>query len=227
MIYQGEWKNYLPPKDAVKAYTRVRGISPMVLEAFRIGQVEKWGRIYMTIPCFHNDVLQGIKLRLVEGSGTRYQSLEGSRAGLFNYDGVVGQKGTVFVVKGEIAAMVLETHGYASCAPTNGECGDMQDLLPVFNFAEKIVLISDNDPKQSTRKQISQCAKKRAELLNASLVYPPEEYKDIDQWLVADPKAAKTYLDSLLGGTNESHVYRWKAPNPKQPQRRWAGSLRG
>jgi hypothetical protein len=226
LIYQGEWKNYTPPGEVVMEYARNRGITPRVINMFQVGQMEKYGKIYMTLPCFHDGVLQGIKLRLVEGEGLRYHSFKGSKSGIFNYDGVKGQRGVIFVVKGEIAAMVMESNGYSACAPTNGECGDIEPFLPIFNLADRIVVISDNDPVESTRVQISKCAKQRAKVLSATLVYPPEEYKDIDEWLLADPEAAKNYLNSFLGGTNESRIYRWEAPNPKQPQRRWARPIR-
>lgn len=196
-IYQGEWKKYFPANDMVTEYALARGISKEILERFKIGSIDVYGNIYMTIPCFEHGVLKGIKCRIVSGLGGRYICIDGSVSGLFNYDGINSDTGKIFVAKGEIAAMVLESLGYTACAPTNGECGDITPFASAFALAKKIVVISDNDPKESTKKQIEKCAQKRAKLLKAELVYPPEDFKDIDEWILAEPESAKTFLDSF------------------------------
>jgi hypothetical protein len=63
--------------------------------------------------------------------------MEGSRLGLFNYDKVYLSTGTVFVVKGEIPAMLLQQLGYAACAPTAGE-GSYKGQVFRWNTQKKI-----------------------------------------------------------------------------------------
>jgi hypothetical protein len=196
-IYQGEWKKFYPAQKEVLEYACSRGISDRVLTAHKIGQASLYRQIYMAIPTFHDGILQGIKLRNTSSSGRRYGAVEGSISGLFNYDGVISKTGTIFVVKGEIASMVMETFGYTACAPTGGEVSDISKIVSAVATASKIVLISDNDPKEVAEKQIRPKAIQRAKLLGAELIYPPEEFKDIDEWLLAKPEEATTYLNTF------------------------------
>lgn len=194
-IYQGEWKNYYPPQKEVIEYMEKRGISDIGKDHW-LGQLDEPNAIYLTIPTFHNDVLMGIKLRLVSGHGARYKSIKGSKGGLFNYDGIKHVTGTVFIVKGEIAAMVMESYGYYACAPTNGESGDITPFISVFGNSSRRVVIGDND--SPPRPQIIKSTQRRAKLLSADLIYPPEQYKDIDEWLMNKPDEAQHYLNQFL-----------------------------
>jgi hypothetical protein len=195
-IYQGEWKCYLPPGKEALRYMEKRGISDVGKE-FCLGQYNEVGAKYLSIPCFHNDVLQGIKLRLIEGHGPRYKAVTGSRAGLFNHDRILPVTGTVFIVKGEIAAMVMASFAYYACAPTNGESGDITPFMSAFANASQLILIGDND--YYVNKQIKDSTNKRAELLGAKIFFPPKNYKDIDEWLLDSPDQAQTTLNHLLG----------------------------
>ena len=97
-IYQGEWKYYLPPLEEALRYMEQRGISD-VGKRHKLGQLQERSGTYLTIPTFQDDVLIGIKLRLINGRGPRYKSIKGSKGGLFNHDGIRHVTGTVFVVK--------------------------------------------------------------------------------------------------------------------------------
>jgi hypothetical protein len=225
-LYQGEWKNYLPAGDVVREYALGRGITEEVFDRFLLGEAIFYNSLYMTIPAFHDGVLQAVKLRKVSGSSSlRYMAIDGSRSALFNWDGVKNHTGTVFFVKGEIAALVLESLDYRACATTNGEAGDITPFMPALMKASQIILISDNDDKETTRRQIRKSALRRAKLLNAQLVYPSENFKDIDEWLLAEPEAATNFLDSLSGGNNERSVNRRPAAEPQEPDGRRTGSL--
>ena len=195
VIYQGQWREYLPPQEEALDYMERRGISD-VGKIHRLGQLNEENSIYLTIPTFHNSVLIGIKLRLIKGSGTRYKSIRSSKSGLFNYDGVKHVTGTVFLVKGEIAAMVMESFGYYACAPTNGEAGDIKPFLPAFLSSKKRVVIGDND--NPPRPQIIKSTQHRAKLLSAELIYPPQAYKDVDEWLLDQPDNAQQFLNQYL-----------------------------
>ena len=194
-IYQGEWKSYLPPGEEALRYMELRGISD-VRKLHRLGQLDEAHAKYLTIPCFHGEILQGIKLRLIDGHGTRYKAIKGSRAGLFNYDGILHVTGTVFVVKGEIASMVMESFGYDACAPTNGESGDITPLMPAFARASRVVVVGDNDAH--TNKQVMTSTQRRANLLGAEIIFPPRCYKDVDEWLMDAPSSAQSTLNRFL-----------------------------
>lgn len=182
-----EWRDYLPPGEEVIAYAASRGLSLETLEKFRIGQ---YGH-YMTIPCFEEGVLKGIKMRNIWPSdlGKRFWSLSGSRLGLFNFDAVnlkVTSERTqevTWIVKGEIPAMLMDQLGFHQvCAPTGGEGSGMRAVREwntALALAAKIV-IGDNDEAGKT------LGWKRSVMFGASLWFPPKKYKDLDEWLLAD-----------------------------------------
>jgi hypothetical protein len=93
------------------------------------------------------------------------------------------------VVKGEIAAMVLHQRGLLACAPTGGESMRLTDEIKrALSFADCVV-IGDNDRDPAVRKETSRLAYERSKELNAKLFFPPEEYKDVDEWVLNDPFA--------------------------------------
>jgi hypothetical protein len=194
-IYQGEWKSYLPPREEALRYIELRGISD-VGKIHCLGQLDEANAKYLTIPCFHDEILQGIKLRLIDGNGARYKAIKGSKAGLFNHDGILHVTGTVFVVKGEIAAMVMESYAYYACAPTNGESGDITPFMSAFSNASRIVVIGDNDAHEN--KQVMESTKRRARALGADLIFPPDRFKDIDEWLLESPDSAQVTLNQYI-----------------------------
>jgi hypothetical protein len=187
-LMSNTWSEYYPAGRQVKSYAETRGISQETMERFKIGQATKGGSFWMTIPTFHDGHLLGIKMRNI-GEGPRYRGISGSKRGLFNYDGVLYNTGRVFVVKGEIAAMVLLSHGLLACAPTGGEGMRMtQSIIRALALAD-LVVIGDNDPDSRVRAETRKLAERRAIELNGQLFFPPEEYKDVDEWILHDPKA--------------------------------------
>lgn len=169
-----EWIDYLPPGEEAVAYCRSRGINPDTMRRFNIGQ----NGTSISIPCFEEKVLIGIKFRAWEGN-LRYWSLKGSRMGIFNHDDVAYLPGKVLIAKGEIPAMLLWQEGFRACALTGGEGGFRKDWFPAFALSENIV-VGDND---GPGRELGQ---RRAELLHAKLVFPPRQYKDWDEYYLAD-----------------------------------------
>ena len=175
------WRKFLPPGPEVAAYARKRGLSPATLEQFKVGQHKNW----MTIPVFHNHQLIGIKMRNM-GEGLRYRSVKGSVSGLFNHDAVKYALGRVYVTKGEIAAMVLCQHGLLACAPTGGESMQITDDMATLLALADVVVIGDNDRDPAVRAKTRALAEKRADILKGKLFFPPEEFKDVDEWVLSD-----------------------------------------
>lgn len=195
------WQEFYPPGKEVIDYAQGRGISEGTLHRYRIGQREYKGSTWMTIPTFHGDKLVGIKMRNIY-SGPRYRAIKGSRTGLFNYNGVAYQTGTIYVVKGEIAALVMLERGLLACAPTGGESMKLSREIRSALALSHPVVIGDNDPDPKVRRETRKLAERRARSLNARLIFPPEDYKDVDEWILDDPEA----LDELCREEEEQWV---------------------
>lgn len=183
------WRDFYPCGDRVREYAKTRGLNPQTLEKFKIG--DKGGA--MAIPCFRFEQLIGIKFRATWPNPTlRFWSQEGSTLGLFNHDSVAFTSDPVLVVKGEIPAMLLDQHGFKACCPTAGEgTWDMKDFKPLFAFSDRVVVVGDNDRDPETRTKMQERAAQRAQSLGAILRFPPAEFKDIDDWVLADKDALK------------------------------------
>lgn len=185
-----KWQEYYPPGPEVEEYACKRGIGVQTLHQFRCGQcVDEFGKLWMSIPNFHHNKLVGIKLRNLQPNGLRYRSIEGSRTGLFNYDAVSYTTERVYVAKGEIAAMVLTENGLLACAPTGGESMAIPSWMVKILARADVVVIGDNDRDPEVRRRTAKLAEERAKILNAKLFFPPEEYKDVDEWILDDPLA--------------------------------------
>jgi hypothetical protein len=189
-LLQGdEWTWFLPPHQEAIDYAHARGLNDMSILKFNLGQ----SKHHITIPTFHDGRLMGIKLRNTQKCDIkhRFYSFEGSRQGLFNFDKVNLIQKHVFIVKGEIPAMLLDQMGYNATAPTGGEGGWNESWRTSLALAPK-TLIGDND---DTGYKLGPA---RAAFFAARLVYPPKIYKDIDQFCLAEPEAAKAQLDQWI-----------------------------
>lgn len=171
-LAKDEWRRYLPISEGGLAYMKGRGIDETTLIKFKVGSKGKW----VTFPCFEYGELRGIKLRNTTKIGDRFMALKGSRQGLFNFDAVNLTSDAVLVVKGEIPCMLLDQMGFLACAPTGGEGSTAiaEKIKNALQFA-KVVVVGDNDGPGV------KLGKMRAELLGGKLVFPPSEFKDIDE----------------------------------------------
>jgi len=175
------WSSFLPPSQEVIDYASKRGLTPETLTKFKIGV----NGLFMTIPVIENDVLKAVKMRRIIPGNPRFISIEGSVQGLFNYDAVKYTRDPVLFVKGEIPVMLLDQYGFLACAPTAGESIWDDEWKKILIFSPKRIVVGDNDLVGIEN------AYKRADLLKAELRFPPKEYKDIDEWILADPKAVQ------------------------------------
>ena len=182
-----EWKEFVPPGKDVIQYAAKRGLTEATLNKFRVGQ---FGRM-MTMPVFEEERCIGIKMRSI--TGKRYVSLAGSRSGLFNYDRVYLTTHPVFIVKAEIPCMLLDQLGFLACAPTGGEGSYRQSekWRMALALAPKVVIGDNDEPGRKL-------GPARAALLAADLRFPPDPYKDIDQWYLAEPERALEMLRAWL-----------------------------
>jgi len=179
------WMDYPLGKQALD-FAVSRGLTPATVDKFHLGQRQLTG---LSIPIFCEDVLWGIKFRRISGPGTRYWSERGSRMALFNVDNVAWREIPVFILKGEIPVMLLDQLGLYACCMTGGEASKISDWKHYLSFASKRILVGDNDKDPDTRKKMQDYSKERAEQWNAELRFPPEKYKDIDEWLLDEPGA--------------------------------------
>lgn len=200
---------FLPISDNVRAYARSRGIPDELIDRYYLGSATnvKGGEIdrngehrLLSIPCFHHDQLVGIKFRVMNGN-LRYFSFPGSRKGLFGFDDVYLTDRPVLVVKGEIAAMVCTSFGYLACAPTGGEASMINGSAAIIQEAlalAKVIVVGENDANPDTRRKMTAAAELRAASLAGVVRFPAEQYKGVDDFLLADSANAKIMIDSWI-----------------------------
>jgi hypothetical protein len=100
----------------------------------------------------------------------------------------------VAVVKGEIAAMMLDQVGVLACAPSSGENDTAEEFKSVLGFSKKLVVIGDNDPAPETRRKMQAAAKRRADALGAELEFPLSTRMLI--FALKDPGCAPSLLNN-------------------------------
>ena len=201
MLSNGLYKLYLPADVEVVEYAARRGLTQETLTRFSIGQT-RTSTNWMTMPCLHGERLMGIKMRNLDARDKRdrFRSADGSVAGLFGYNFVNGTTRPVAIVKGEIPVMVLSQFGIVACAPTGGEGSyyKHEELLYPLAFARTRIVIGDNDKDPEVREKMTLAARRRGEIFRAKVFFPPDPYTGIDDFLLAEPKAALTAIRSWL-----------------------------
>jgi hypothetical protein len=74
-----------------------------------------------------------------------------------------------------------------------------QSIIRALALAD-VVVIGDNDPDPKVREETRKLAERRAKELNGKLFFPPEQYKDVDEWIVDDPSVKKKVFTPLISG---------------------------
>lgn len=180
-------EKYLPIGDEARAYAHARGLNDESIEKFKIGQ----DRHYMTMPYFRDGRLRGIKKRNCSNAkGLRYFTETGSKGDLFNIDAVQFTNGYCFVVKAELPTILLDQWGFKAVAPTGGE-GSWDDRWRTDLGLSRLTIIGDNDGPGR------KLAISRATKFGAVLEFPPLEYKDVDEYMLASPQEARQWLEAL------------------------------
>ncbi len=141
------------------------------------------------MPSFEEGLLRAIKFRNLRPGEPRFWAAKGSAASLFNYDSIAYKSGTIFIVKGEIPTMLMHQLGFLACTITGGEGVSGEQWYPQLSFAERRIVVGDNDRDPETREKMQAAASRRASALKAELFYPPIAFKDIDEWILKDPSA--------------------------------------
>ena len=179
------WRQYPVGSEALE-YARLRGLTPATVEKFHLGQK---GTYALMIPVFCEGVLHAIKFRRISGPGVRYWSEKGSRKALFNVDNCMWKEEPVLILKGEIAVMLLDQLGFNACCLTGGEGARVEEWKHYLSFATRRILVGDNDTNMETRHKMQLISAKRAEQWNAEIRFPPEQFKDIDEWILKEDSA--------------------------------------
>jgi hypothetical protein len=183
------WETFmLTPK--VINYLISRGITEETARHFRLGQYDTNGHEWLAIPHFERERLMAVKLRNLNSVGhkDRFSQIPGGTGGLFNVNEVNSTNDPVLIVKSEIPTMLLWQLGFKVCAPTLGENSWRHTeawSLPL-SFSRKRILIADNDPDPKVREKIMEWTQLRADTLHAELHMPPDAYKDVDEWVLAE-----------------------------------------
>lgn len=184
ILTPNKYRDYLPPSLEVVDYARDRGITEETLDRFYIGSHHG----AMAMPYFVFGLLRGIKFRSTRNTGLRFWSEKGSHRGIFNHDEVNYYDGAILFLKSEIPTMLAAQHGFTACGLTVGEGQSLNDFRHVFAFSSKVIYVTDNDEDLEVRSNIAKKARQRADEIHAVVKAPPEEYKDWDEWLLADTR---------------------------------------
>jgi hypothetical protein len=186
-------------KSQVVEYAQKRGLNPETLKRFKIGQLDT-SVIWMTIPTFTGSKLTMMKMRNLNAVGKkdRFRNLEGSESGIFNVNEVKNKTEPVLILKAEIPSMLATQYGFLSCAPNAGENAFQEEWLKELSFSKKRVVVGDNDKDPKVREKMTAFMKSRAEGLRAELRFPPENYKDIDEFMLAEPNTATELIKGWL-----------------------------
>jgi hypothetical protein len=186
------WEEFIPISDSGRQYLRDRGLTDTMIDEFKFGSASSIPKEdihpvkcnperLISIPTFELGTLMGIKMRVMGNTQYRYFSVSGSRASFWGYDDIYMTTEPVIIAKGEICAAVMRRDGFLSGAPTGGEGAKASfESLKNALVLTKAIYVSDNDP--GGRKY----GPTRAALLNAELKYPPDPFKDWDEWYLAD-----------------------------------------
>jgi hypothetical protein len=202
-IAPNTWAKYHPPGMEIIQYAKQRGLNETTLSKFKIGQFKH----FMAIPTFEEGILRGIKFRntwpawRLDNSmdGLRFWAAKGSTKALFNHDAVSYTEDALLLVKGEIPAMLCDQLGFLACATTGGEGSYIERWANILSFAQRVVVVGDNDRDPVVREKMVAKAYERAKILHGEVRFPPEQFKDIDEWILADPKATHE-ITEWLGG---------------------------
>jgi len=200
IIDQNIYKTYIPIHRSAKSYIEGRGVANWQVSVYNIGGNSR----SISIPSFVNGQLLGVKLRSISrSSNLRYWSVKGSKCSLFGYD-KARKKPKVVITKGEIAAMVVERYmiefsiyDIGVCSPTGGESSWKDEWVHMLS-GKQCIYIGDNDHNPCTRFDMVSAAVRRANKLGAKLVFPPNEYKDVDEWVVSSPYHSIRTIQSWL-----------------------------
>ncbi len=191
-----KWREYLPPGPEAIAYAHSRGLDDVRIAKFRLGQYKH----FLAIPSFEEGILKMIKFRNTwkaellnerDFDHLRFWGAKGSRKSLFNYDAVAYITEPVLVLKGEIPVMLMDQYDIPACAPSTGESSYVDQWKHLLALSPKVVVVGDNDLNPKTRAEMQAKAAERAQALGADLRFPPDEWKDIDAWMLADPGAGE------------------------------------
>lgn len=179
-----KYLEYLPISDDGLMYLSRRGLTRSTIEHFKVGS----GSNSISIPIFENKNLIGIKFRSLNGSGLRYWSEKGSRTGVFNHDDVCMLEEPILVLKAEIPAMLAWQAGFKACGMTGGEMSLLDKYRYLFSFSSRVIYVTDNDRDPKIRARILERAIENAKAIRADVKHPPSEFKDWDEWYLADSK---------------------------------------
>lgn len=139
------WHDAMPPSR--RDYWHSRGLHDETIDRFRLG----WDGWRYTIPVTFRGVCYGIKRRRSEiddGLEGKYVMQKGSRVGIFNADILSTPFDSdlpLFVVEGEIEAMLLDQLGYQAISSTGGANTWKAHWSSFLAAVPRIVILYDND----------------------------------------------------------------------------------
>lgn len=182
------WHASLMPEH--RRYWHSRGLSDETIDKFRLG----WDGDRLTIPVCYRGLCYGIKKRAWGDAQPKYTMAKGSHVGLFNADILTILHGgdiPLFIVEGEVEAMLLDQLGYPSISSTGGAGTFKPHWATFLAHLDRIIVIYDNDAPG-----MAGALRVRALLRRAQIAKWPSGFKDGGEFLPTD--GAWEWLNSLL-----------------------------
>lgn len=185
-------------KDFQKDYLYKRGLSDLVIDYFKLGNVK--GNI--GFPYILNGQITGIKLKNMSQNGPKYKSVTGSEMMLLNRDNLKPDE-TLYITEGEVDCLSLaEATNIFNVASIGNGAASLNKLFQAegeyLESFKEIVVIGDRDEKGEEmnqsfhRKFGSKCKFVDYELFKG--------HKDINEVLLKEgPEHVKTIMASAKG----------------------------
>lgn len=172
------WHASMPA--ARRAFWHGRGLEDDTIDRFRLG----WDGKRHTIPVTYRGVCYAIRRRRSEiddGMDGKYVMAKGSRVGVFNADILstpFDRSLPLFIVEGEIEAMLLDQLGFQAVSSTGGASTWKEHWARYVAHIPRIVVIYDNDePGQTGAGKVRSCIRR------ARLWHWPEGFNDGGEFL--------------------------------------------
>lgn len=166
-----------------------RGFTSAVIEKFKLGLVQEYGKRWLLIPFYRGENLIYVKYRTVPPDQKEFRGLAGRECPLFNEDIIVPELDELMFVEGEADALACLSKGIEYVVGTPGaNLKKASWIKKLDDCAPKVIYICyDND-------QVGQTAAKEMAIRIGidkarNIVLPKElngkKVKDINEWFLA------------------------------------------
>ena len=187
-----------------RKYLAKRMVSEEVIKEIKIGQAEKAGEYFISIPIWENGTVKNIKYRKITNNNPeipKYIREEGGKSLLMIRNFPIPVE--VILTEGEIDTLTLWSQGYTNVVGNTGGAGTLlPEWYDILNTTQKVYVCYDND--QVGQKAAKETVAKRLGLGKVFNVLLPEGVGDINEFFVSGH--TKEEFDTLLNSAKEFNI---------------------